>query len=233
MTMFGLFHRRKTLGVDVRTGISDANYVVIDSELTGLDERRDAILSLGAVHMTGGKIEIGDAFYRLVSPDMQLTPENVIIHEIMPSDVEAKPSIDVVLAEFLEFCGDRILVGHFAAIDLAFLDRDAKRHRGAPIGNAVIDTYSIYEWLRKRYNDHPCLSTPGLRSKLYDIAKCFGVPVGSAHNALMDAYTTAQLFQRFIPLVLGAGVRDLGDLLKIGIPFKGGERTHSGEISNF
>jgi len=233
MTMFGLFRRRKKLSVDVRTAIGDARYAVIDSELTGLDEKRDAILSLGAVQMTGGRIEIGEAFYRLVSPDRQLTAENVVIHEITPSDVEAKPSIDVVLAEFLDFCGDRVLVGHFLAIDLAFLDRDAKRVRGAELGNAVVDTYSIYEWLRRRYRDHPCLSAPGLHSKLYDIAKCFGIPVGGAHNALMDAFTTAQLFQRFIPLLIGTGVRDLGDLLKIGIPFKGGERAHSGEISNF
>jgi DNA polymerase-3 subunit epsilon len=233
MTVFGLFRKRKKLGVDVRTAIGEARYVVIDSELTGLDEKRDAILSLGAVHMTGGRIEIGESFYRLVSPDTQLKAENVIIHEITPSDVAAKPAIDVVLAEFLDFCGDRVLIGHFAAIDLAFLDRDAKRLRGTALGNAMIDTYSIYEWLRRRYRDHPCLSAPGLRSKLYDIAKCFGVPVSGAHNALMDAFMTAQLFQRFIPLLLGTGVHDLGDLLKIGIPFKGGERAHPDEISNF
>ncbi len=231
--MFGLMQKRKKHGLDVRTPIIDGNYVVIDTELTGLDEGRDAILSLGAVRMTGGRIEIGNAFYRLVSPNRQLAAENVIIHEITPSDVAAKPSIDAVLAEFLDFCGDRIFVGHFTAIDMAFLDRDAKRHTGSAIGNAVLDTYSIYEWLRKRYRDHPCMA-PGMSTKLYDIAKCFGIPVNGAHNALMDAYTTAQLFQRFIPLLVASGAQDLDDLLRIGIPFKGGESPKRiGEITSF
>ncbi len=214
--------------------MSEGRYAVIDTELTGLDERSDAILSIGAVHMEGGKIEIGEAFYRLVSPDRQLSPENVIIHEITPSEVESKPAIGPVLEEFLDFCGDRVLVGHFAAIDMAFLNRDAKRHRGAAISNAVIDTFSIYGWLRKRHRDHPCLASSGLSTSLYDIAKCFGIPLNGAHNALMDAYMTAQLFQRFIPLLAAAGAQDLEDLLRIGIPFKGGESPkHIGEITSF
>jgi hypothetical protein len=50
----------------------------------------------------------------------------------------------------------------------------------------------------------------------------------------MDAFTTAQLFQRFLPLLIEAGAKDIGDLLKLGIPFKGGDRfSLSGEFSNF
>ncbi len=232
--MFGLFRRRRQAGIDVRMAITDARYAVIDTELTGLDETRDAILSIGAVHMTGGRIDIGDAFYRLVSPGRQLSAENVVIHEITPSEVEAEPAIGAVLAEFLDFCGDRVMVGHFTAIDMAFLDRDARGSLGSKINNAVIDTYSIYEWLKKRYRDHPCMESAGLGTRLYDIAKCFGVPVGGAHNALMDAFTTAQLFQRFIPLLVASGARDLDDLLRIGIPFKGGESPKRiGEITSF
>ena len=70
--------------------------------------------------------------------------------------------------------------------------------------------------------------------RLSDIAKCFDVPVNGAHNALMDAFITAQLLQRFFPLLIEAGVQDIGDLIKIGIPFKGGDQFNlSGEFSNF
>ena len=49
--------------------------VVVDTELTGLDEKKDSIVSIGAVRMTGGRIELGDMFYRLVSPrDGSLRP---------------------------------------------------------------------------------------------------------------------------------------------------------------
>jgi DNA polymerase-3 subunit epsilon len=233
--MFGLFKRRVrgAAAVDGRTGITDARYVAIDTELTGLNEKEDSILSFGAVRMRGGRIEIGETFYRLVSPARPLTAENVVVHEITPSDVAAKPGIDTVLTEFLEFCGDDILVGHFLSIDLGFLDRATRRLFGTSVRNPVIDTFSVHEWLRLRLKDHPYFLPPAEKSKLYDIAKSFGVPVNGAHNALMDAYTTAQIFQRMVPMLQSAGARDIGDLLKIGIPFEGGESAKlAGEFCN-
>jgi DNA polymerase-3 subunit epsilon len=234
--MFGLFKRsiRGAAAVDERTTIRDARYVVIDTELTGLNEKKDSILSFGAVRMRGGRIEIGETFYRLVSPERPLTAENVVVHEITPSEVAAKPGIDTVLTEFLEFCGDDILVGHFLTIDLGFLDRAVERQdRKKAVRNPVIDTFSVHEWLRLRLKDHPYFLPPEEKCRLYEIAKSFGVPVNGAHNALMDAYTTAQIFQRMVPLLQSAGVRDLGDLLKIGRPFEGGESSKlAGEYCN-
>jgi hypothetical protein len=50
----------------------------------------------------------------------------------------------------------------------------------------------------------------------------------------MDAYITAQLLQRFIPLLAEAGVHDIGNLLRIGIPFKGGDNFKLTSVfSNF
>ncbi|HXX57414.1 MAG TPA: 3'-5' exonuclease, partial [Thermodesulfovibrionales bacterium] len=96
--------------VDEKASVLDAGYVVIDTELTGLDERKDSIVSLGALRMTGGRIELGESFYRLANPETALTSESVVIHGITPSDVVEKPSIDTVLAEFLQFCNDAIIV---------------------------------------------------------------------------------------------------------------------------
>ncbi len=224
--MFNLFERKRP-GIDGRTPINDVRYVVVDTELTGLDENKDSIVSIGAVRMRGGRIDLGGTFYRLVNPRTELTAASVVIHEIMPSEVVASPGIEPVLAEFLAFCGADTLVGHFISIDLAFLNREMKRLRGQEIPNAVIDTFSIYEWLRSRQRSRDCFTTPLAEYRLYDIAKCFDIPVNGAHNAIMDAFTTAQLFQRFLPLLIEAGVKDIGDLLKIGKPFEGGDRFGS------
>ncbi len=232
--MFSLIERKNKFSIDEHTPITDVRYVVVDTELTGLDENRDSIVSIGAVRMAGGKIDIGDTFYRLVSPRTELTAASVVIHEITPSDVVMSPVIEMVLGEFLEFCGADVLVGHFISIDLAFLNREMKRLRKAAIRNRVVDTFSVYEWLRKRKKSWDCFATPLTGYRLYDIARCFGVPVNGAHNAIMDAYATAQLFQRFLPLLAEAGVGNIGDLLKIGKPFEGGDRFGlTGEISNF
>jgi hypothetical protein len=50
----------------------------------------------------------------------------------------------------------------------------------------------------------------------------------------MDSYITAQLFQRFIPALANYGVKQIGDLLRIGNPSKGGvNTTTSAEFNNF
>ncbi len=234
--MLGLFesNKNKTFRIGDTTPITKASYVVVDTELTGLDEKKDSIVSLGAVRMTGGSIDLGNTFYRLISPRTELSAASVVIHEITPSDVESKPGIDSVFGEFLDFCGDAVLVGHFISIDLSFLNRDMRRIRGTEIPNPALDTFSIYEWLRRRNKSRDCMATPLAGYRLYDIVKCFDIAVNGAHNALMDAFTTAQLLQRFLPLLAEAGVRDLGDLLRIGTPFKGGDNfRQTGEFGNF
>jgi DNA polymerase-3 subunit epsilon len=148
--------------------------------------------------------------------------------------VEERPGIESVLAAFLEFCGDAVLVGHFISIDLNFLNRELKHVRRAGIPNPALDTFSIYEWLRKGNRTLACPATPRGGYRLHDIVKCFDIAVNGAHNAVMDAFTTAQLLQKFFPLLAEAGVHDIGDLIRLGTPFKGGESFGlTNEFSNF
>jgi len=69
---------------------------------------------------------------------------------------------------------------------------------------------------------------------LYDIAKYYGIEVNGAHNAMIDAFLTAQIFQRFIPILLEAGIRSVGDVLRLSNKLKGGDRFAVNRgISNF
>ncbi len=233
--MLNIFRKRPFYpGLDPDRPLGEVRYVVIDTELTGLDETRDSIVSIGAVRMTGGRIELGNTFYRLVSPRTELKADSVVIHEITPSEVAEQPSIETVLDELLAFCGNDVLVGHLISIDLSFLNRELRRTRNRTLPSPAVDTFSVYEWLRKRMKTGACFTTPLAGYRLYDIIKCFNIPVSGAHNAIMDAYTTAQLFQRFLPLLAEAGSHNIGDLLKIGVPFKGGDHFRlTNEFSNF
>lgn len=235
--MFGRFKggRPGTVAIEAGTSIKQIRYVAIDTELTGLDEKKDGIVSLGAVRMTGGTIHLGETFYRLVNPPIELSAESVVIHEITPAEVREQPDIRTALLEFFAFCGQDVLVGHFVNIDLCFLDRESKRISGKTVINPAIDTFSVYTWLRKRLPMAECFSLPETGTNLYDIARTFGIPLEGAHNSLQDAFTTAQLLQRFLPLLAEAGATDIGDLLRIGAPFEGGDHHYrpTGEITNF
>jgi DNA polymerase-3 subunit epsilon len=198
--------------------IPELRFTVLDTELTGLDERRDDIVSLGALHMQGGRIELGHAFQELVNPKAVLDGRTVVIHGITPSQLEAMPPIEDILAAFMEYAAGTVLVGHCLALDLAFLNRDARRLKLAPLRNAAIDTLALYGWLRQRAAEHPAFSLdlPGL--SLFDLAAAFEIPVEQAHTALGDAFVTAQVFQRFLPFLSHAGVQDLASLRRVGNP---------------
>jgi DNA polymerase-3 subunit epsilon len=212
---------------------AETKFVVVDTELTGLDEKKDAILSIGAVRMTGGVIDLGDTFYQLVNPEKKISAASVIIHEITPSEVAEKPLIDAVLAEFVDFISDDVLVGHFISLDLAFINREMIRTVRKELTNPVLDTCSLHDWLARRFKNSARFAASPSGYRLYDIAKRFDIPVSKVHNAIADAYTTAQLFQRVLPLLAEAGADTMELLLKIGDPFKGNDLSgSSSEISN-
>ena len=85
-----------------------------------------------------------------------------------------------------------------------------------------------------KFPSRACFSSPPKDLSLYTMAQCFDIPVRGAHDALMDAFLTAQIFQRYIPLLIETGIQQIGDLLSIGNPAEGGEpfRARS-EITNF
>lgn len=214
--------------------VGSTSFVVIDTELTGLNPRKDSIVSIAGVRMTGSRISLGDPFYRLVKPKCPMTRESVIIHGITPSDVAAEAGSYSVLSEFASFCGKTIIVGHYVGIDFDFINREMEQVLGMRLENRVLDTAELYAWVLRQGLLESRLPEPPRTPDLYRLADFFDIDVAEAHHALVDAFTTAQLFQRFQPLLQKAGAEALEDILRIGIPFKGGDRFRaSGEFSNF
>lgn len=214
--------------------IDTVPFVVIDTELTGLNGKKDSIVSIAAVRMTGGRICLGDSLYRLIKPRAELTRDSVIIHGITPSDVAAERDSASVLTEFLDFCGSGVVVGHCVAIDLEFIDRETKRVLATRFENELLDTAEIYAWILKRGLLEECLPPAPMVPELYQLAAFFDIEVNETHHAQGDAFTTAQLFQRFLSIISKAGVNTIGELMSIGTPFKAGERfSLANEFNNF
>jgi DNA polymerase-3 subunit epsilon len=198
--------------------LDEACYVVIDTELTGLDRRKDSIVSLGAIKMTGGRIDVGNTFYRLVKPESDLSSESVVVHGITPSEVAELPSIDSVMDEFLAFCKGCVVTGHFVSLDLVFLNKELKRLSREAFDNPIVDTYRICDWMEHQEGNFSRHFGENGEKDLFSLADRYGIQVTGAHNALMDAFVTAQLFQRFLSLLPKLGVKTVKDLVKIGRP---------------
>ena len=224
----GLASRIRALlgkGPSVPTGaIRDARFVVMDTELTGLEPRKDAIISIGALRMRGIEIEVGGSFQVLVRPNVELGNESVLIHGITHSQVADQPPLDIALSAFQDYLKDEpILVGYCLALDLAFLERGFRKCFNRPFRPPAVDTLSLYAWLKRRH-EHPAFSLPPGSLTLFGLSKAFGVPVERGHNALADAYMTAQLFQRLLGLATPLGLESLQDLLRVGNPDSTGDQ---------
>lgn len=199
------------------TPITDCPFVVFDTELSGLDHRRDFIVSIGALKMTGGKIHAGKDFYRLVNPEGEMSGKSIKIHGLTPEDLRDAETIDAILPEFLEFITDSVLVGHFVRIDLSFVNECMKRMFRTTVKNPAVDTHTIHEWFYENAADFKQhFNGSSIKTDLFSVAERYRIPVTAAHNALSDAFITAQLFQRFICFFESQGLRTLGDLLDIG-----------------
>lgn len=201
------------------TPIAEVPYVVFDTELTGLQPRTDSIVSIGALKMAGSRILIGEQFSRIVQPRTELTRTSVVIHGITPAESRQGPSFASLLPEFTTFCRGGILVGHAVSIDLRFINAELQGLSGEILPNPALDTMAIHAYIKGRTTDRCAFPEQGPeRADLLSLAREQGIPMNREHDALYDAYITAQLFQRYLAILPGLGIKTLGDLLKKGKP---------------
>lgn len=206
-------------GRDAQFPPAQARYVVIDTELTGLDEQRDSIVSIGGLRMLSGRIVLADAFYREVRPASALTPASIVLHGITPDEARGRPDIAAPLGEFAAFCAGDILVGHFIGIDLGFLRAALARAGLPPLANAALDTWPLYAWLSSRGPGDGGPAIPRVQDpRLPALATALGVRFRGQHHALRDAFVTAQVFQRLLRRLGRFGVTTTAELLRIGDP---------------
>jgi DNA polymerase III subunit epsilon len=171
-----------------RTPWREADYCVVDLELSGLNPRRHEIISFGAVPIDGGRVGLGSAVYGLAQPAGPITEESLLVHGIRKVDLTDAPALDEALDALLEAMAGRVLVVHTAAIERAFLGR-ALRRRALRLRGPVIDTNVLGPlWLYER--DGRVLRGLSLGA----LAAALELPAHQPHNALGDALTTAQAF---------------------------------------
>ncbi|GFK93044.1 DNA polymerase III PolC-type [Fundidesulfovibrio magnetotacticus] len=179
-----------------------AGFVVFDLETGGLDPSRDDILSIGAVRMTGGRIDVGGAFQALARPTAtSLDAAGVRVHQLTPGELAGEPPLEEVLPRFLRYAGDAVLTGWHVELDLAFLRAACKRLKLPQPRNRGLDVLGLYLAIRGSRASPVLDELPLKDATLYSVARALGVPPRGAHDALGDAYLTAQVLQRFLSIL--------------------------------
>lgn len=105
----------------------DGEYVVFDTETTGLSAQADRLTEIGAVKVRGGVVV--DEFDTFVNPKRQIPPNITELTGITDEMVKDAPDEAEALRSFFEFCGDSILIAHNAPFDIGFISVAAARSK--------------------------------------------------------------------------------------------------------
>ncbi|WP_367568894.1 PolC-type DNA polymerase III [Lacrimispora sp.] len=189
----------KQLAENSRNQNFSDTYVVFDIETTGFSSSRNKIIEIGAVKVINGVI--GDKFSTFVNPDVPIPFEIEKLTGINDNMVLPHPKINEILPQFLEFCGDAVLVAHNASFDVGFIAYNAAQLH-LPFHPTVIDTVALARLLLPNLN----------RFKLDTVAKALHVSLENHHRAVDDAGCTAEIFAAFVKMLRERGVETLDEL---------------------
>lgn len=164
--------------------------VAIDCETTGLDKRKDEIVSVAAVPIRGGRVLASEAFYATVRCAKAVNPEAIKVHGLRERDVAMGRAMADVLPRLLRFIGGRPLVGYYLEFDVAMLNRYVRAWLGIGLPNPRIEVSGLY--YDRKYGDAP----PGSHIDLgfASIALDLGLQLIDQHDALADATSTALMY---------------------------------------
>lgn len=196
------------------TSVEEVRFVVLDTELTSLDKRTNRLLSVGAVAMQGSRIKLGEEFYRVVNPGVDIPADSILVHGLRPADIEAGDTTEDVLHGLREFLKSSVIVGHFVRIDRNVLLKELRGHEKT-ILDCVIDTAAAHRWLEQHEHHVRGLDELQRRCDLATLAQEYGLEMRDSHHALYDAYVTAQLWQKLLTRLQRAGISTLGKALRV------------------
>lgn len=186
------------------------DFVVFDTETTGLNPKEDYILSFGGVKIKGSKV--------LVKSSVEWYPSSpksggktASIHGIV--DQKNTLPIDTFTAQVLAYFGNSILVGHHVGFDLQMLHK-ASRSFGLPrLINPTLDTMSLA--IRLDYGPQADRQMIPMNEYSLDaLCQRFGIAPEDRHTAPGDAFLTAQLLLKLLKFAEGKGIETFGQLVR-------------------
>ena len=178
----------------------DDTFVCFDLETTGLYATNDRITEIGAVKVQNGRIV--DSFSTFADPERPIPAKVIQLTGITDSMVKGAPSQKEAVQNFLEFCGDAVLVAHNAPFDTGFI-RKVCQENGMEYNYTSVDTVAIARKI-----------LPDIHNvKLDTLAKHFHLGKFNHHRAVDDAEMLTNIFLNLIRVLeKDFDVHDLNDM---------------------
>ncbi|WP_286264114.1 exonuclease domain-containing protein [Thalassotalea atypica] len=171
------------------TPIDQVPILALDFETTGLDPIDDQLLSIGYVDLLNHRIKLSTAEHFIIKCQLRLAAENVVIHQITEQEKLCGVELKFAIEKLLNALAGKVMLAHFAKIEISFLAQACKQLYGFVPVFPVIDTLAI----AKRRLDMRQADYHPSELRLTNLRENYGLPAHYAHNALNDAIATAEL----------------------------------------
>lgn len=211
-----------------KTPLYSAKLLAVDIETTGLDPRRDIVLSMGFVPLDGLSITLRGAGGGVVRPprrgaraaDNAPAPggarshgevgQSAAVHGLTDDVVAQGVPLEQALDELLVALRGRVLLAHFVTIERDFLSAACRAIHGVDLPLTVVDTLE----LQRLIVGGPEGQVRSGALRLAAAREHFGLPRYRAHDALTDALACAELYLAQVTRLGQRGSTRLGQVLE-------------------
>ncbi len=182
--------------------IENQQFVVFDTETTGLSANLNELIEIGATKIKGGIIV--DNFQTFIKIDNNISEFTTKLTGITDEDIQTGLQLKDALLKFKQFCEGSVLVAHNAKFDMQFMNANYKKELNYVIDNPVIDTLELSRFLNKERTYH----TLKILTKHYGVA----LDSSSHHRADYDAEKTAEMFEKMLVEIADHNIQTLNEL---------------------
>lgn len=159
-------------------------FVILSTETTGLNPKKDVILSFGAIGVVEDIIRIGDNF-EVAILQYKYLHDNGLSNEFLIESKLSKLAEPQAIQALVEYIGNSVLVGHRIHFDIEMINDVLEKMECGKLRNEALDVEIMHQKLMDITNKS---------FSLEDLVKQYKIPLNERNSAADDAYSIALLF---------------------------------------
>lgn len=172
-------------------------FISFDCETTGLDRKKDRIITLSAIKIVKDEIQTSRSLNLVIKQEEDISSESIAVHQIRNLDVANSRYLYLdethAIDDFLAFIGGATLIGYYLEFDVAMVNRIIRPKLGIGLPNPRIEISGMYhEYALQKYK-RSCVE-PNIDISFEAILKNLNIPQLGQHDAFNDALMTALIF---------------------------------------
>lgn len=187
-----------------RAPLAALRWVVVDVETGGLNPQADPLLSIGAVEIRDGRVNLGAGFEVGLLQSTATSHENILVHGLTHSQQLSGLAARDALLDFAEFAAGGPFVAFHAGFDRTALQVAMQKELGRDFPGRWLDAAVIAPLL------FPDLAKD-CRS-LDDWLAALSIQNYARHSAVADAAATAQLWLILLEAAARQNLRTFKDM---------------------